>query len=92
MLNGGHGGGDKSHPVQAQRHLRSDLRDGLATITKPDRPVIVLPGRYAVQDLLRIEAVPRPELLPHPLPARPASARDGVPVGDNAQEMQHLFG
>jgi hypothetical protein len=86
----GHGGVDVRHPVDAQRHLVGDLRDGLTAITEPDRPVVILPGRQAAQDLLRIKAMAGPQLLPDPLPARPAAARGNESVTGDAQETTRI--
>ena len=50
-----------------------------------------LPGRRAAQDLLRIKAMPGPQLL-DPLPARPAAARGSKSVSGDAQEAERIVG
>jgi hypothetical protein len=71
-------------------HLVGDLRNRLAAIAEPDRPVVMLPGRQAAEDLLGIKTVLCPELLPDPLPAWPAAVCGCVSVGGNPQETQHV--
>ena len=90
LLDGGHGSADVGHSVDAQRDVVGDLRYGVAAVAEPDGPVVMLPGRHATQDLLGIQAVMSPKLLPDPLPAWPAAVCCCVTVGGSAQQTQHV--
>src|ERR1700689_4595102 len=89
-LDSRYGWRDIRQPVDAQRDLVGDLRNGMAAIPEPDGPVVVLPGWYALQDCLTVEAMLCPLLLPDPFAVRPNAAFGGVSVGGHAHQRVYV--